>query len=123
MEKKNLNLVPSENMLIVEPPNTPKGDNMSHGTQATMDVTGSLRKISRELSEMDPKDPDLPAKLEAASWLVHYIADCLDVELSHAAARGRLAALGLNGNVQAKEQHELNPGGQRIYPTISGDEI
>lgn len=58
----------------------------------TMDVTGSLRKVSRELLALERGDPDLEIRLEAASWLISYIADALDVELQHAANRGRMLA-------------------------------
>lgn len=59
----------------------------------TMDVTSSLRKISKELLALEREDPDLELRLEGASWLISYIADALDVELQHAANRGRQAAM------------------------------
>jgi hypothetical protein len=62
--------------------------NTDTGPSNTMDVTGSLRKIARELSELRYDSDDLETKLEGASWLIAYIADALDVELQHAAARG-----------------------------------
>lgn len=54
----------------------------------TMDVTGSLRKVARELLELRKDDPDLELRLEGASWLITYIANALDVELQHAVVRG-----------------------------------
>lgn len=54
----------------------------------TMDVTGSLRKIARELLAIEREDPDLELRLEGASWLLEYIANALDVEFQHAMARG-----------------------------------
>ena len=84
--------------------------------QETMDVTGSLRKVGRELLALEREDPDLETRLQAASWLVTYIADCLDVELQHAANRGR---------EQAKKQIEQGPGpnGVKDYSILNGDEI
>lgn len=133
MEKKNLNLVPADVGAIgpsapdknLLPANVDEG-HMKNGQNATMDVTGSLRKISRELAELAAghmSDPDAPDIVEGASWLIHYIADCLDVELQHAVARGRKMASEMNGNVQIKEQHSKNTEGQRIYEIMSGDDI
>lgn len=59
----------------------------------TMDVTGSLRKVANEILALEREDPDLELRLEAASWLITYIADALDVELQHAANRGRMIAM------------------------------
>lgn len=86
--------------------------NLSEG--GTMDVTGSLRKIGKELLELTQDQPDLLLRLEGASWLITYIADALDVELMHAAARGR-----------AQAQKELPPGpnGVKDYSIMSGDDI
>lgn len=94
------------------------------GPSGTMDVTGSLRKISRELLELDPNQEDLMLRIEAASWLVTYIADALDVELMHAAERGRRRALGLQeGDINQPVPSTKNPDGVRIYGVISGEEI
>lgn len=82
--------------------------------QETMDVTGSLRKIAKELSELRYDSDDLETKLEGASWLITYIADCLDVELQHAAARGRNEAL---------KKLEPGPNGVKDYKVISGEDI
>lgn len=57
-----------------------------------MDVVQSLFKISRELNEYSVSDmtiEELRNRLSAASWLIAYIASALDVELQHAAERGR----------------------------------
>jgi hypothetical protein len=81
-----------------------------------MDVTGSLRKIGRELLALEREDPDLETRLQAASWLITYIADCLDVELQHAAARGRLLAL------QQLEQAP-GPNGVRDFSIMKGEDI
>lgn len=82
----------------------------------TMDVTGSLRKISGELLDLKQDDPDLLIRLEASSWLITYIADCLDVELQHAAERGRQLA---------KKQIEQAPGpnGVKDYSIMNGDDL
>ena len=82
----------------------------------TMDVTSSLRKISGELLALEREDPDLELRLEAASWLIAYIADALDVELQHAVNRGR---------VLATKQIEQAPGpnGVKDYGILSGDDI
>lgn len=60
------------------------------GSKETMDVTGSLRKIARELLSLDESfsKAEIFEALEGASWLITYIANALDVELQHAAARG-----------------------------------
>lgn len=80
----------------------------------TMDVTGSLRKIALELSELRYDSDDLELRLEGASWLITYIADCLDVELQHAVTRGRDLAT---------KQISPGPNGVKDYSIISGDEI
>lgn len=58
----------------------------------SMDVVGSLKKVSRELAEA-VGEPGNPSKtvdtLEAASFLIAWIADGLDQELQYAAERGR----------------------------------
>lgn len=84
--------------------------------QEVMDVTGSLRKIANELSELRYDSDDLETRLEGASWLITYIADCLDVELQHAAERGRKLAA---------EQGQLPPGpnGVKNYQVMSGEDI
>lgn len=57
-----------------------------------MDVVSSLKKISSELAEV-LGEPGNPAKtvatLEAASFLINWIADGLQAELEFAAQRGR----------------------------------
>lgn len=94
----------------------PNEDHMQVGQQATMDVTGSLRKISKELLSLEREDPELELRLEGASWLLSYIADCLDIELQHAAARGRALAM---------KQLEGPPGpnGVKEFKVISGEDI
>ncbi len=84
-----------------------------------MDVTGSLRKISKELLELNFTNfspAEVEQRLEAASWLLSYIADGLDAELALAAERGRALA-----------RKELNsppgPNGVKDYRIISGDDI
>ena len=67
-----------------------------------MDVTGSLRKISRELLALEREDPELELRLEATAFLIKHIADALDVELEHAAARGRILTM-TQINPRAKE--------------------
>ena len=54
-----------------------------------LDVVGSLRKISRELSDVRPDtDPnEFLDRVEAAAWLIGYIADGLEKEFQHAANR------------------------------------
>lgn len=89
-------------------------DNLNLGN--TMDVTGSLRKISRELLELKPDQVDLPARLEAASWLIAYIAEALDVELQHAANRGKMLA-------RKELESPPGPNGVKNYSVISGDDI
>lgn len=94
------------------------------GSSGTMDVTGSLRKIGKELLELDPNQDDLMLRIEAASWLVTYIADALDVELMKAKERGRRMALGISeGDINQPVRYQLNNEGTRIYDTISGDEL
>lgn len=61
-----------------------------------MDCTGSLRKIGRELLALEREDPELEARLEAASFLITYIANALDVELQYAMARGRNLKMGIS---------------------------
>ena len=85
----------------------------------TMDVTGSLRKVARELLELNLENfsyAEQQQRLEAASWLITYIADALDVELQMAAARGRALAL---------KQLEQPPGpnGVRDFRIIQGEDI
>lgn len=53
-----------------------------------MDVSSSLRKIARELYELDVSDQENAIQyLAAASYLIKYIADGLDAELAAAAVR------------------------------------
>lgn len=55
-----------------------------------MDISGSLRKIARELKELDVHDPNMmAAHLDATSFLLLWIADGLDKELELAAKRAR----------------------------------
>lgn len=82
--------------------------------QETMDVTGSLRKIAKELSELRYHSDDLETQLKGASWLITYIADCLDVELQHAVNRGK---------EQAKNQLPPGPNGVKDYTILSGEDI
>lgn len=55
-----------------------------------MDVSGSLRKIARELSDLDVYSPEVvAAHLDATSFLLLWIADGLDKELELAARRAK----------------------------------
>lgn len=55
-----------------------------------MDISGSLRKIARELKELDVHDPNMmAAHLDATFFLLLWIADGLDKELELAAKRAR----------------------------------
>ena len=56
-----------------------------------MDVVGSLRKISRELTDVSPEtDPiEFLDRVEAAAWLIKYIADGLEREFEYAADRAK----------------------------------
>lgn len=68
-----------------------------------MDVSGSLRKLARELTEIDVNQtpPDvLAAHLDATSFLLLWIADGLDRELGLAAERAKWL----------KEFRQLNAG-------------
>lgn len=95
----------------------------------TMDVTGSLRKVSRELLEINNDNysyEDQQTLLAGASWLIAYVADCLDVELSHAAARGRQLAMKQlsEGNSMPSsfpDEHVINNQGKRIYSKLELD--
>jgi hypothetical protein len=84
--------------------------------QEVMHVTDSLRKISKELLEINQDTPDFAIKMEGASWLISYIADCLDVEMKHAAERGRKLA-------EENRNKPPGPNGVKDYKIISGDDI
>lgn len=91
-----------------------------------MDVTGSLRKIAKELAELRYDSDNLEEYLEGASWLITYIADCLDQELRFAAERGRKLAmkqLGVLSEDNPPTHVSVNPDGVRIYGVLSGDDI
>ncbi len=84
-----------------------------------MDVTGSLRKISKELLELNLSNfspAEIAQRLEAASWLLSYIADGLDVELHLAKERGRALA---------RKELDAAPGpnGVKDYRILSGEDI
>ena len=84
-----------------------------------MDVTGSLRKISKELLELKLSNfsyAEQQERLEAASWLISYIADALDVELTLAAERGKALA-------RKELEQAPGPNGVKDYRMISGDDI
>lgn len=94
----------------------------------TIDVTSSLRKVAYELLDLRQDDPDLLIRLEGASWLITYIADCLDVELQHAVDRGRQVArkqIEQNTKEYALEdrEHPAGPNGVRDYGILNGDDI
>lgn len=60
-----------------------------------MDVVGSLHKIARELIDIgvEVNEPfEIVAKIGAASFLLHWIADGLEHELQLAQERGRVLA-------------------------------
>lgn len=66
-----------------------------------MDISGSLRKIARELTEIDVFSPgEVATHLDATSFLLLWIADGLDKELALAAERGKWM----------QEFRKLNPG-------------
>ena len=84
-----------------------------------MDVTGSLRKISKELLELNQANyspAEIEQRLEAASWLLSYIADGLDVELHLAKERGKALA-------RKELEGPPGPNGVKDYRIISGENI
>lgn len=94
----------------------------------TMDATGSLRKVANELMDLKPGQVDIFSRLEAASWLITYIADCIDVELQHAVERGRQQTR--KQIEQSKEGYSLGdreypsgPNGVKDYGILNGDDI
>jgi hypothetical protein len=102
--------------------------NPNFQTGGTMDATGSLRKVANELMEILPGQPDALARLEAASWLITYIADCIDVELQHAVDRGRQIArkqIEQDNKEYALEDREYpsGPNGVKDYGILNGDNI
>lgn len=57
-----------------------------------MDCVGSLKKVARELFELSQEgmdQPDTAERIGAAAWLINYIAEGLDRELAHGAARAQ----------------------------------
>lgn len=57
----------------------------------SLDVVGSLKKISRELTDISPDtDPvEFLDRVEAAAWLIGYIAEGLEREFEFAAQRAQ----------------------------------
>lgn len=94
----------------------------------TMDATGSLRKIAGELMDLKPGQVDILSRLEAASWLITYIADCIDVELQHAVERGRQLNRKQieqnNEEYSLKDREDLSgPNGIKDYGILNGDDL
>lgn len=103
----------------------------SNFQDGTMDATGSLRKVANELLELNQDKYSyvtIKERLEAASWLITYIADCIDVELQHAAERGRQMARKQieqsNEEFSLKDREHLSgPNVVKDYGILNGDDI